>query len=206
MIIYTDYNSALYTYLNNLICDTGLNCVVILIFITIQFFKIVSYICNYLLCRDIDELSDLEENETISNHSNSSESSKEEYFVSNKSKQSKSGKKRKKSFRDVACQTEYSERLPDTSQNTLPSLVPSEIIVAESQTLIELAPSQMSSRKHKEDDDETELFADPRFLVRPNDISVIEGEPLTFHCEVEGSQPAGKQGLLCNLTQKMWEK
>ena len=33
---------------------------------------------------------------------------------------------------------------------------------------------------------------DPKFVVRPTDVTCVEGEPVIFECEVTGTEPVGE--------------
>lgn len=84
---------------------------------------------------------------------------------------------------DVACQTE------DVTIIDIPRVA--EVHEENKQMNSALQLSALAHTRHEEDDDATESTADPKFVTRPMDISVAEGDPVTFRCEIGGTLPIG---------------
>lgn len=84
---------------------------------------------------------------------------------------------------DVACQTE------DITIVDIPPVAEAHVENKQMSSALQL--SVLAHTRHEEDDDATESTADPKFVTRPLDIGVTEGDPVTFRCEIGGTLPIG---------------
>lgn len=160
---------------------------------------------NWINCRDADDISELDENEIRSDLSDGSETGDSDeagrWRSGSKHKKQKTVRKTKSLTTDSACQTDdlnlsgnvsagYSA---DVSLLAADNEIPVLAEAPADDKLLHSVTNRPVRTRHEEDDDTNESFADPRFIVRPADVAVAEGELATFTCEIAGTAPAGSK-------------
>jgi len=165
----------------------------------------MSFICRF---RDLDELSDLSENTTHSNVSPAEESDDlgEDEDVHDEDPSEFMDKRRRgtnedwKSLSTLTAKQKSTSRVPnsnsvrhqfeaksDTGPSSSERTFSNDSKIAEAMTTITaeklLALEVISTEKEEND---------PRFLLRPTDVTVVEGEVATFCCRLSGTEPIGK--------------